>query len=62
MKKRFWYYEENGLDKRTHDQSVQQIKQIMNLPRNQTFAVCNLVYLFAPSAASLQGRSRKLKD
>ena len=49
-------------DKRTHDQSVQQIRQNRTFPRNQTFAVGDLVYLFAPSAASLQTRSEKLKE
>ena len=50
------------LDKRVHDQSVQQIRQNRFFPRNQTFAVGDLVYLFAPSAATLQTRSRKFKE
>ena len=48
-------------DKRTHDQSVQQIRQIRTFLRNKTVAVGDFVYLFAPSAALLQTRSRKLK-
>ena len=50
------------LDKTSHEQSVQQIKQSRTFPRNQTFAVGDLVYLFAPSAASLQTRSIKFKE
>ena len=49
------------LDKKVHDQSVQQIRQNRIFPRNQTFAVGDLVYLFAPSAATLETRSRKFK-
>ena len=45
------------LDKRIYDESVQQIRQNRIFPRNQTFAVGDLVYLFAPSAATLQTRS-----
>ena len=48
------------LGKKTHDQSVQQLRQNRTFPRNQTFAVGDLVYLFAPLAASLQTRSKKL--
>ena len=36
-------------------------KETRTLPRNQTFVVGDFVYLFAPSEASLQTRSRKLK-
>ena len=50
------------LDKRVHDQSVPKIRQNRSFPRNQTFAVGDLVYLFAPSAATLQTRSRKFKE
>ena len=50
------------LDKKVHNQSVQQIRQNRIFPRNQTFAVGDLVYLFAPSAATLQARSRKFKE
>ena len=50
------------LDKKVHDQSVQQIRQNRSFPRNQTFAVGDLVYLFALSAATLQTRSRKFKE
>ena len=50
------------LDKKVHDLSVQQIRQNRIFPRNQTFAVGDLVYLFAPSAATLQTRSRKFKE
>ena len=39
-------------DKKTHDQSVQQIRQDRIFPRNQTFAVRDLVYMFVPSAAT----------
>ena len=49
------------LDKKTHAQSVQQIRQSRTFPRNQTFAVWDLVNLFAHSAASLQTRSKSLK-
>ena len=51
-----------GLDKRTHDQSIQQIRQISTFPRNYTFAVGDMVYLFAPSAASLQTRYKMFKE
>ena len=50
------------LDKKTHDRSIQQIRQNRIFPRNQTFAVGNLVFLFAPSATTLQRRSRKFKE
>ena len=50
------------LGKKTHDQSVQHIRQNRTFPRNQAFAVGDLVYLFAPSTASLQIRSKKFKD
>ena len=50
------------LDKKIHDQSVQQIRHNRIFPRNQTFAAGDLVYLFAPSAATLQTRSRKFKE
>ena len=56
MKKRFDVMKMLVLDKKTHDQSVQQIRQNRTFPRNQTFAVWDLVYLFSPSAASLQTR------
>ena len=62
MKKRFDIMKKAVLDKRTHDQSVQQIRQNRTFPRNQTFAVGDLAYLFAPSAATLQTRSRKFKE
>ena len=58
MKKRFDVTKKIVLDKRTCDQSVQQIRKIRTFPRNLTFAVVDLVYLFAPSADSLQTRSR----
>ena len=50
------------LDKRTHDQSFQQIKQIRAFPINHTLAAGDLVYLLAPSAPSLQTRSEKFKE
>ena len=51
------------LDKRTHDQSVQQIRlNNRTFPRNQTFAVGDLIYPFASSAASLQTRPKKFKE
>ena len=50
------------LDKKTHDQSVQQIRQSRTFPRNQTFAVGDLVYLFTPPAASLQTKSKNFKE
>ena len=34
----------------------------MTFPRNQTSAVGDLVYLFTPSAASLQARSKQFKE
>ena len=54
MKKRFDVMKKIVLDNRTNDQSVQQIKQIRTLPRNQTFSVGHLAYIFIPAAASLQ--------
>ena len=45
------------LAKGTHDQSIQQIRQIMAFPGNQTLVIGVLFCLFAPSAASLQTRS-----
>ena len=62
MKKRFDVMKMIVLDKKTHDQSVQQIRQNRTFPRNQTFTVGYLVYLFAPSVASLQIRSKKFKE
>ena len=62
MKKRFDVMKKMVLGKKTHDQSVQKIRQIRTFSRNQTFTVEDLVYLFAPSAASLQTRSRKFKE
>ena len=63
LKKRFYVMKRVVLDKKkTHDQSVQQIRQNRTFPRNQTFAVGDLVYLFAPSVATLQTRSRKFKE
>ena len=62
IKKRFDVIKKVVLDKKTHDQSFQQIRQNRTFPRNQTFAVGDLVYLFAPSAASLQTRSKKFKE
>ena len=56
MKKRFDVMKKVVLDKKTQDQYVQQIRQNRTFPRNQTFAVEDLVYLFAPSAATLQTR------
>ena len=50
------------LDKRTHDQSVQQTRQSKTFPRNQTFAVGDLLFLFAPSTATLQTRSKMFKE
>ena len=52
LKKRFDVMKKVMLDKKIHDQSVQ-IRQNRIFPRNQTFAVGDLVYLFAPSAATL---------
>ena len=62
LRKRFDVMKEVVLDKKVHDQSVQQIRQNRSFPRNQTFAVGDLVYLFVPSAATLQTRSRKFKE
>ena len=38
------------------------IRQNSTFPRNQTFAVGDLVYLFASSAASLHTRSKWFKE
>ena len=62
LRKRFDIMKEVVLDKKAHDQSIQQIRQNRSFPKNQTFAVGDLVYLFAPSAATLQTRSRKFKE
>ena len=62
LRKRFDVMKGVVLDKKVHDQSVQQIRQNRSFPRNQTFAVGDLVYLFTPSAAILQTRSRKFKE
>ena len=61
MKKRIEVMKKVVLDKRTHDQSHQEIRPSRTFPRNQTFAVGDLVYPFAPSAASLQTRSKSSK-
>ena len=58
LRKRFDVMKVVVLDKKIHDQSVQQIRENRIFPRNQTFAVGDLVYLFAPSAPTLQTRSR----
>ena len=50
MKKRFDVMKKVVLDKKTHDQSVQQIRQNRTFPRNKAFEVGDLVFLFAPSA------------
>ena len=62
LKRRSDVMKKGVLDKETHDQSIQQIKQNKTFPRNQTFAVGDLVYLFAPSAATFQARSGKFKE
>ena len=62
LRKRFDVMKGVVFDKKVHDQSVQQIRQNRSFPRNQTFAVGDLVYLFAPSAATLQTRSRKFEE
>ena len=62
LKKRFDVMKKVVLDKRTHDQSVQQIRQIKTFPRNYTFAGGDLVYPSSPSAASLQTRCKKFKE
>ena len=62
LKKRFDVMKKVVLNKRTQDHSVQEIKQRRTFPRNQTFAVGDLAYLFAPSAASLQTRSKKFTE
>ena len=62
LKKRFDVIKKVVLDKKIHDQSVQQIRQNRNFPRNQSFAIGDLVFMFAPSAATLQTRSRKFKE
>ena len=49
MKKIFDVMKKRVLDERTDDQSVQQIRQIRTFPRNQTFAVEDLIYLSVPS-------------
>ena len=56
LRKRFDVMKRVVPDKTVHDQSVQQIRQNRIFPRNQTFAVGDLVYLFDPSAATLQKR------
>ena len=58
LKKRFDVMKKVVHDKKPHVQSVQQLRQNRTLPRNQTFAVEDLVYLFVPSVATLQTRSR----
>ena len=62
MKKRFYVLKRIILDRRTPDQSVQQIRQIRTFPREHTFSVGNLVYLFAPSTALFQKRSKRFKE
>ena len=62
LKKSFDVMRKVVLDKKTHDQSVQQIRKNRTSPRNQTFAVGDLVYPFAASASTLQTRSRKFKE
>ena len=62
MKKRFDAIKKVAFDKRTHDQPVQQLRQIRTFPRNHTSVVGDLVYIFAPSAASLQTRSKTFKE
>ena len=61
LRKRFDVIKCVVVDKKVHDQSVQQIKQNRISPRNQTFAVGDLVYLFAPSAATLQSQENSRK-
>ena len=62
LRKRFDIMKEVVLDKKVHDQSVQQIRQNRSFPRNQTFAVGDLVYLFAQQLHYRQGleNSRKI--
>ena len=62
LRQRFDVMKKVVLDKKVHDQSVKQIRQNRIFPRNQTFAVGDLVYLYGPSAATLQTRSRKFKE
>ena len=54
MKKRFDVMKNAVLHKRGHDQSVQKTRQSRTFPRNQTFEIGDLGYLFAPSVATLQ--------
>ena len=62
LKRRFDVMKKVVIDKKFHDQSVQQIRQNRTFPRNQTFAVGDFVYLFPPSVATLQIMSRKFKE
>ena len=62
LRKRFDVMKRIVLGKKVHNQSVQQIRQNRIFPRNETFAVGDLVYLFAFSAATLQTRSSKFKE
>ena len=61
-KRKFGVMKKIVLNKRTYDQSVQQIRQIRFFPRNHTSAVGGLVNLFAPSIASLQTLLKRLKS
>ena len=61
MKKRFDVMKKVVLDKRTHNQFVQKRRQFGTFPRNHTFSVGDIDYLFAPSVASLETRSKSLK-
>ena len=62
MKKRFDVMKKVVFHKKTHEKFVQQIRKSRTFPRNLTFVIEDLVYLFAPSAASLQTRSKKFKE
>ena len=62
MKKKFYLRKNIVVDKRIHNQSVQQIRQIRAFPRYKTFAIGDLIYLFVSSVASLYTRYRKLEE
>ena len=62
MKKKFDVMEKVVLDKKTHDQSVQQMRQNRTFPRNQTFAAGDVVYIFDPSNSLITNKVKKFKE
>ena len=61
LRKRFAAMKEVFLDKKGHDQSVQQIRQNGSFPRNQTFEVGDLVYHVCSFSSYITDKVKKIQ-